>query len=80
MTQLEQQVMESLRTLPFEKQQDVLDFVEFLKIRFDKYPVPDNESFSNGQSSEPPKSILEAAGDLIGCVDGPEDLSKKIMP
>ena len=81
MTQLEQQVMESLRTLPFEKQQEVLDFVEFLKARFDSSPVRGNESLLNGQSSEKPKSLLEAAGNLIGCVDGPEDLStnKKYM-
>jgi hypothetical protein len=30
---------------------------------------------SNGKRSKRPKTFLEAAGDLIGCVEGPGDLS-----
>jgi len=30
---------------------------------------------ANGKQSKRPRSFLEAAGDLIGCVEGPGDLS-----
>ena len=30
---------------------------------------------ANGKRSKRPKTFLEAAGDLIGCVEGPGDLS-----
>lgn len=33
------------------------------------------EQFLNGQRTAAPMSFLEAAGDLIGCVEGPGDLS-----
>ena len=33
------------------------------------------EQFLNGQQASQPGSFLEAAGDLIGCVEGPGDLS-----
>jgi hypothetical protein len=33
------------------------------------------EQFLNGQRAPVPVSFLEAAGDLIGCVEGPGDLS-----
>ncbi len=29
----------------------------------------------NGKRSTPPKTFLDAAGELIGCVEGPGDLS-----
>jgi hypothetical protein len=63
-----QAVNEILETLPLEKQQEVLDFVEFLQARL---------SLSQSQQVEEPIiSALEAAGDLVGCVKGgPPDLS-----
>lgn len=33
------------------------------------------QSRSNGKRGQQPKTFLEAAGDLIGCVEGPGDLS-----
>jgi plasmid stability protein len=33
------------------------------------------EQFLNGKRAAAPVSFLEAAGDLIGCVEGPGDLS-----
>ena len=64
---LEQAVLEKLRTLPTDRQQQVLDFVEFLQIKV------------GGQKANPPEmpevSFLEAAHEFIGCVEGPGDLS-----
>lgn len=65
---LTQQITEKLNTLPPEKQQEVLDFVEFL------------QSKMNGTNHRPlnhqPISALEAAGEWVGCIDGgPPDLS-----
>lgn len=67
---IEQAVLEKLKTLPSDKQQEVLDFVEFLQTRFSRLQA---------QSVEEPRiSALEAAGDLVGCVKGgPPDLSTK---
>ncbi len=63
---IEQAVLEKLRTLPANKQQEVLDFVEFLQAR----------SSQLQQTENPTISALEAAGDLVGCVTGgPPDLS-----
>ncbi|NET09581.1 MAG: DUF2281 domain-containing protein [Merismopedia sp. SIO2A8] len=80
MTQLEQQVVETLRSLPLEKQQQVLDFVEFLKVRFINTSLPDNESIvlngTNNTAIENGQSFADVAKKYIGCVDGgPEDLS-----
>lgn len=62
-----QAVIEKLETLPLEKQQEVLDFIEFLQTRL---------SPSKLQQEGPIISALEAAGDLVGCVEGgPPDLS-----
>lgn len=69
MTQLEQQVIEGFRTLPPEKQQEVLDFVEFLKARMQQLSSQDH------QNGEQPISVLKAARKYIGCVEGPGDLS-----
>jgi hypothetical protein len=33
------------------------------------------EQFLNGKHKIPPETFLEAAGDLIGCVESPGDLS-----
>lgn len=68
MIQLEQQILEEVRTLPDTKQQEVLDFIEVLKNR---------ELGQESTSQQPePISALTAAGDLVGCLGGgPSDLS-----
>lgn len=57
-----EQVIEKLETLPLEKQQEVLDFVEFLQGRL----LQAEESRHQSR----PISALEAAGDLVGCIKG----------
>jgi len=63
-----QAVIEKLETLPLEKQQEVLDFVESLQSKFSKNLsslIPEQQSVS----------FLEAASEFIGCLEGPGDLS-----
>ena len=61
---IEQSVIKKLRALPMDKQREVLDFTEFLEFKVLR------------NSSEGLVSVLEVAGDLIGCLDGgPVDLS-----
>ncbi len=64
---MEQTVIEKFRMLPLDKQQEVLDFIEFL------------ESKSNGHPSVTNRwkgmTALEAAQRYAGTVEGPEDLS-----
>jgi uncharacterized protein YfaQ (DUF2300 family) len=70
---IQQQVMATLQTLSSTEQQEVLDFAEFLKSK---------QELPSQQASEKPKSVLEVAGDLVGCLEGgPSDLStnKKYM-
>lgn len=71
---IEQTVLEKLKTLPAEKQQEVLDFVEFLQSKT-------HHKDSNTQDDKPVVSILTLAQKYIGCVEGPGDLStnKKYM-
>ena len=65
---ISQVVIEKLATLPPDKQQEVLDFVEFLQARL----LPSQQPLAD----EPTVSALEAAGDLVGCIKGgPPDLS-----
>ncbi len=60
----EQQLLDNFRDLPAAQQSQVVDFVEFLKAKRSVTPaIPTGQSF------------LEAAGGLIGCLDGPGDLS-----
>lgn len=65
---IEQRVIDGLRDLPPSRQEEVLDFVEFLKnksqLQADIHSSPDRS-----------KSAFEAAGELIGLVEGPEDLA-----
>jgi len=70
---IEQTVLEKLKTLPIDKQQEVLDFVEFLQRKTSQ------EEFKNQE--EPVVSVLTLAEKYIGCVEGPGDLStnKKYM-
>lgn len=58
----EERVIAALKTLPLDKQQEALNFIEFLQTKLQQ---------SSGQEI----SVLEAAGDLIGAVEGPGDLS-----
>lgn len=72
---IEQTVVEKLKTLSPDKQQEVLDFVEFLqsKIHQEKY---------KSQQREPAVSALTLAQKWVGCIEGgPPDLStnKKYM-
>lgn len=71
---IEQTVLEKLKTLPAEKQQEVLDFVEFLQSKTD-------HKDSNTQEGKPVVSVLTLAQKYIGCVEGLGDLStnKKYM-
>ena len=65
---IEQVILEKVRILPPDRQQQVLDFVEFLlsKSLRVEFKHPDGT----------PMSALEAAGELVGCLDGePGDLS-----
>ncbi len=71
---IEQTVLEKLKTLPAEKQQEVLDFVEFLQSK--------THQRSNTQESKPVVSALTLAQKWVGCLEGgPPDLStnKKYM-
>jgi len=66
---IEQTVVEKLKTLPPEKQQEVLDFVEFLQSRTDRKE-------SNSQEAESVVSALTLAQKWAGCLEGgPPDLS-----
>jgi hypothetical protein len=65
---IEEVILEKVKILPPDRQQQVLDFVEFL---LSKYP---RVEFKHPDGT--PMSALEAAGDLVGCLDGgPGDLS-----
>lgn len=57
-----------LKMLPQEKQFLVLDFIEFLQTKA-------NHQDKSRKNLQPEISALSAAGDLVGCVEGPEDLS-----
>ncbi len=72
---IEQTVLEKLKTLPIDKQQQVLDFVEFLQSKT-------HAKESNHQEDKPVLSALALAQKWVGCVEGgPPDLStnKKYM-
>lgn len=65
---LDQIIAEKVRTLAIEQQQQVMDFVDFLLSKTQKV------EFKNSDGS--PMSALEAAGDIVGCVEGgPGDLA-----
>jgi hypothetical protein len=57
-----------LKMLPQEKQLLLLDFIEFLQTKVNHQDI----SRKNWQLGI---SALSAAGHLVGCVEGPEDLS-----
>jgi Protein of unknown function (DUF2281) len=63
-----QTVNEKMRLLPPEKQQEVLDFIEFLQSKL----VQQNTNIEQIE----PISFLAAAQQFVGCVDGgPGDLA-----
>ncbi|MFN6466105.1 MAG: hypothetical protein RMZ41_030380 [Nostoc sp. DedVER02] len=65
---LEQIIAQKVLTLSKEQQQQVLDFVEFLQLKSLTVEFKHHDGTL--------MSALEAAGDLVGCVDsGPGDLS-----
>lgn len=62
--------VQQLQSLPPEQQQQVVDFIAFLRSK--------NQPSSFSQAELPDaaeQSALEAAGDLVGCLNGPADLS-----
>lgn len=64
----EQMMMDEFKKLSAEKQQEVIDFMQFLQFQAQKQEVQQEEA--------KPISFLEAAKDFIGCVDGgPGDLA-----
>jgi hypothetical protein len=88
--------IEKMQSLPLERQQEIIDFIDFLISRgpwlepYNGQPsdlqsaqtLPPQETVSHPnqqvQSFAPTQkaiSVFEAAGDLIGCVEGPSDLS-----
>ncbi|ASC72992.1 hypothetical protein XM38_039530 [Halomicronema hongdechloris C2206] len=69
MNLLESQVLEKMKVLSQEKQQEVLDFVEFLISR----ATPQASSIELPQPLE--SSFVEAARQYVGCTEGPGDLS-----
>jgi hypothetical protein len=64
---IELAIVENIRKFPVDKQQQVLDFVEFLKTKL--------ETTEDLSGHSEPESFLTLAGKYIGCVEGPEDLS-----
>lgn len=66
---LEEAVISKFRGLPLEKQREVFDFIEFLSRRL-PVPLPNEEIKPDEEIS-----VFEAAGNLIGCIEGPPDLS-----
>ena len=70
MTYLEERVTQKLKTLPSEKQQKVLDYIEALEAQ------PDVEFADEKGQSQPRMSFQEGIRKYAGCLDGgPADLS-----
>jgi hypothetical protein len=65
---IEQAIIEKLRSLPLDKQQEALNFVEALQI--------DMKASSSTSSRWEGMSALESASEYAGCLEGgPPDLS-----
>lgn len=67
MSQLSEQILQTVVVLPEEDQRQILDFVEFLKAKRQK-TVPT-------EIDAAPRSFLETAQEAIGMGEGPGDLS-----
>lgn len=63
MSPLTEQILKTVETLSAQDQQEVLDFVEFLRAKHQHVRTTKNESF------------FESAQSLIGVGEGPGDLS-----
>jgi hypothetical protein len=57
----EQTILEKIKTLTPQQQQEVIDFIEFLEFKAQKTEISEEEE---------PISFYEAAKEYIGCVDG----------
>ena len=84
-----------MQNLPPERQQEIIDFIDFLLSREpiklqpdERLELPssqeavsvleaagDDERLEPVTSTQEAVSVFDAAGDLIGCVEGPRDLS-----
>jgi len=72
-----------MQNLPPERQQEIVDFIDFLLSRGpwvqstngQASELRPDERLEPVTSSQEAVSVFEAAGDLIGCVEGPRDLS-----
>jgi len=68
-TNLEKAITAKIRKLPKDKQQQILDFADFLLIKLQQ-PEPKINNY------QPEMSAYDVAKDFAGCLgDGPEDLS-----
>jgi hypothetical protein len=67
MSSLSEKILQTVTVLPEEDQQQILDFVEFIKAKRQKIVLV--------QSEEAPRSFLETAQAIIGMGEGPGDLS-----
>jgi hypothetical protein len=66
----EQMIIDEVKKLSPEKQQEVLNFIEFLQFKAQK------QETLQDKEKEKQVSFLEAAKEYIGCVDGgPGDLA-----
>ncbi len=69
----EQTILELVKTLNLQQQQQVIDFIEFLHFQAQK-----SEKTVEQPEEKEPISFLEAAKEFIGCIDsGISDLSMK---
>ena len=72
-----------MQHLPPERQQEIIDFIDFLLSRGpwvrltngESSELQPDEQLEPVTSAHEEVSVFEAAGDLIGCVEGPSDLS-----
>ena len=65
---IEEIIIDKVRILPPDKQQEALDFVEFLLVKMQKHELSDKEKKSG-------VSALTLAQEYIGCVEAESDLS-----
>jgi len=75
MDAIEEQILEGVRSLPTEKRQEILDFIEFLRNR-NSAPSMAGKPFNPARQWPPGLTLLEAAGDAVGALEGgPIDLA-----
>ena len=66
---IEEKAIATIKTFPPDKQQEILNFMEFLKSKMSPVEI-------NNQETNYPISALELAEKLVGCLDdGPAALS-----